>query len=87
MQVGFAAYCKTCWFGRRQHSGATYASEITIVVGDGDEHIACCADNTSSNTSMQNGLFGILSTTYDCFFSRVLCPLHGPLIGRRGEAP
>ena len=38
MQVGFAAYCKTCWFWRRQHSGATYASEITIVVGDGDEH-------------------------------------------------
>ena len=68
MQVGFAAYCKTCWFGRRQHSGATYASEITIVVGDGDEHIACCADNTSSNTSMQNGLFGILSTTYCWFF-------------------
>ena len=67
-KVGFAAYCKTSWFGRRQHSGATYANEISIVVGDGDEHIACCADNTSSNTSMQNGLFGILSKKYDWFF-------------------
>ena len=67
-KVGFAAYVKTAWFGRKQHSGETYANEISSVVGDGKEHIACCADNTSSNTSMQNGLFGRLSAKYYWFF-------------------
>ena len=67
-KVGFAAYLRTAWFGRKQHDGKTYGDEIKSVVGDGEEYIACCADNTSSNTSMQKGLFGQLAGTYDWFF-------------------
>ena len=47
-KVGFAAYTRTAWYG----------DEIKSVVGTGEEYIACCADNTSSNTPMQKGLFG-----------------------------
>ena len=67
-KVGFAAYLRTAWFGRKQHDGKTYGDEIKSVVGDGEEYIACCADNTSSNTSMQKGLFGQLAGTFDWFF-------------------
>ena len=67
-KVGFAAYSKTAWFGRRSHGGETYFKEIESLAGDGDEYIACCADNTSSNTSMQSGLFGRLSRKYSWFF-------------------
>ena len=64
MQVGFASYAKTAWFGRRSHGGETYFKEIEAHVGDGEEYIACCADNTSSNTSMQKGLFGRLNKKF-----------------------
>ena len=67
-KVGFASYATTAWFGRRVHSGATYAAEVKKVVGDGSGTIACCADNTGSNTSMQNGLFGVLSEQLKWFF-------------------
>ena len=74
-KVGFASYVRTAWFGRKQHSGKTYGDEIKSVVGAGDEYIACCADNTSSNTSMQNGLFGQLDGDFDWFF--LGCCVHG----------
>ena len=67
-KVGFAAYSKTAWFGRRSHGGEAYFKEIESLAGDGDEYIACCADNTSSNTSMQSGLFGRLSRKYSWFY-------------------
>ena len=72
MQVGFASYAKTAWFGRRSHGGETYFKEIEAHVGDGEEYIACCADNTSSNTSMQKGLFGRLSKKF-CWFYLGCC--------------
>ena len=74
-KVGFASYVRTAWFGRKQHSGKTYGDEIKSVVGAGDEYLACCADNTSSNTSMQNGLFGQLDGDFDWFF--LGCCVHG----------
>ena len=67
-KVGFASYAKTSWFGRRNHGGQTYFEEVERHVGDGNEYIACCADNTSSNTSMQKGLFGLLNKKFNCFF-------------------
>ena len=74
-KVGFAAYVRTAWFGRKQHDGKTYAAEVKSVVGDGDEYIACCADNTSSNTSMQKGLFGQLAPCFMWFY--LGCCVHG----------
>ena len=68
MQVGFASYAKAPWSGRRNHGGQTYFEEIERHVGDGNEYIAFCADNTSSNTSMQKGLFGLLNKKFNCFF-------------------
>lgn len=73
-KVGIAAYARTAWFGKRQHSGEVYANEITSLVGNGDGVLAACADNTSSNTSMQKGLFGKLSELYMWFF--IGCCVH-----------
>lgn len=86
MQVGFASYAKTAWFGRRSHGGETYFKEIEAHVGDGEEYIACCAGNTSSNTSMQHGLFGRLNKTKLLVLPGLLCALHGPPLRRRCKA-
>ena len=67
-KVGIATYAWTAWFGKRAHSGAVYAEEVKRLVGDGDGIIAICADNTSSNTSMTKGLFGVLSEHFQWFF-------------------
>ena len=73
-KVGFAAYLCTKWFGRKAHDGDTYAKEIQNAVDDGEDFIACVADNTSSNTSMQKGLFGRLFAIYYWFF--IGCCVH-----------
>ena len=73
--VGFASYVRTAWLRRKQHSCKAYGDEIKSVVGAGDEYIACCADNTSSNTSMQNGLLGQLDGDLNLFI--LGCCVHG----------
>ena len=73
-KVGIATYAWTAWFGKRAHSGAIYADEVKRLVGDGSEIIAMCADNTSSNTSMQKGLFGVLNECFEWFF--IGCCVH-----------
>ena len=73
-KVGVAAYASTAWFGKRSHSGEVYAEEVKRLVGKGDKQIAACADNTSSNTSMQKGLFGKLAELFSWFF--IGCCVH-----------
>ena len=68
-KVGIATYAWTAWFGKRAHSGAVYAEEVKrLVGGDGGDIIAICADNTSSNTPMTKGVFGVLSELFQWFF-------------------
>ena len=66
-KLGITSYLNTEWFGRRKHSGRTYASVVMQQLGD-DAHlefIAVVADNTSSMLSM----FSILaSVTSESFF-------------------
>ena len=73
-KVGVAAYASTAWFGKRSHSGEVYAEEVKRLVGKGDKQIAACADNTSSNTSMQKGLFGKLAELFSWFY--IGCCVH-----------
>ena len=73
-KVGMAMYAWTAWFGKRSHAGSVYADEVKRLVGDGEGIIACCADNTSSNTSMTKGLFGQLSQTFTWFY--IGCCVH-----------
>ena len=70
---GLAAYVKTAWFGRNSHGGDVYAEEVKATVGDGKDFIACCADNTSSNTGMQRGMFGILTPLFPSWFFLGCC--------------
>jgi hypothetical protein len=73
---GFVAYLKTAWFGRRRHTGEVYAEEIVSALGDDVENtIAAVADNTGSMSSMQNGLFGVLSRKFPRWFL-LGCPVH-----------
>ena len=61
-KLGITSYLNTEWFGRRKHSGRTYASVVMQQLGD-DAHlefIAVVADNTSSMLSM----FSILASVY-----------------------
>jgi len=73
-KVGIATYAWTAWFGKRSHSGSVYAAEVKTLVADGDGVIAACADNTTCNTSMVKGLFGVLSGMYYWFF--IGCCVH-----------
>ena len=73
-KVGIATYAWTAWFGKRSHSGSVYAAEVKTLVADGDGVIAACADNTTCNTSMVKGLFGVLSGMYNWFF--IGCCVH-----------
>ena len=73
-KVGVAAYASAEWFGKRSHSGEVYAEEVKRLVGKGDKQIAACADNTSSNTSMQKGLFGKLAELFSWFY--IGCCVH-----------
>ena len=59
---GVVSYLSTEWFGRKKHSGQTYAGVVAKYMGE-DAHlnfIAVVADNTSSMVSM----FTILATLY-----------------------
>lgn len=66
---GFVAYRKTSWFGRRRHTGDVHAEEVESALGDDvEDTIAAVADNTSSMSSMINGLFGCLSRKFPRWF-------------------
>jgi hypothetical protein len=73
---GFVAYRKTAWFGRRRHTGDVHGEEVESALGDDVENtVACVADNTSSMSSLTNGLFGYLSRKFPRLFL-IGCPVH-----------
>ena len=78
VKVGIPVYKHTEWFGIRSHSGAVYGKAAEEVIEDSgeDRTIAVCADNTSSNTGMQKGLFGYLSRLPDLSLFLIGCCVH-----------
>ena len=78
VKVGIPVYRHTAWFGTRSHSGEVYGKEVEQVIEDCGENstIAVCADNTSSNTGMQKGLFGYLSRLAGISLFLIGCCVH-----------
>ena len=74
-QSGDGNVCLDCLVREKIARRASVCREVVErLVGDGEGTIACCADNTSSNTSMTKGLFEQLSQTFTWFF--IGCCVH-----------